>query len=163
MVESDPKEPPSPPTPGTISLTSPAILAGYAVVGLVAGWSVRPLSLRLGGVEPRVSWLVIGLVSFLALIVAASAWVTNRSLHRDPLSVSATQAVNRLVMGKTCARVGAVFVGAFLGYAIAQLGISDPAAPGRLLRSLLAASGSGVLLAAALLLERACRVRSGSD
>lgn len=148
---------------GSISLTSTAILASYGVLGLVLGWSLRPLSLRLGWIEPRVSWLVIGLVFFFALVVAGSAWSTSRILRRDRSALTPARAVNRLVMGKACARLGACFLGGFCGYAIAQLGISDPTSTARMLRSLLAASGCAVVMTSALLLERACRVPPGAE
>ena len=128
------------------------------VIGLLLGWATRPVALRMGWIEPRVSWSVVGLVGFIALIVGASAWLTRRTLHRDRLALSAEQSVNRLVLGKACALVGAFFLGAFVGYAIAQLGVSDVAAGPRLLRSLIAATGSGLIMVFALLLERACRV-----
>jgi len=44
------------------------------------------------------------------------------------------------------------------GYAVAQLGVGDPAAATRLWRSVVAALGAGAVTVAALLLERACRV-----
>jgi hypothetical protein len=151
------------PNPGTISLTSPAVLTLYGVIGLVAGWVIRPLSLRMGWVEPRVSWLVIGLVFFLALIVGVSAWLTTRTLRHDRLALTPERAVNRLVMGKACARAGALLLGGFGGYAIAQLGLADPASGPRMLRSLLAACGSAAVMTTALLLERACRVPRGDE
>ncbi len=164
MSHPDPVEPDDQdPNPGTISLTSPAVLTLYGVVGLVVGWVIRPLSLRMGWVEPKVSWMVIGLVFFLALIVGTAAWLTTRTLREDRMALTPECAVNRLVMGKACARVGALMLGGFGGYAIAQLGLADPASSPRLLRSLLAASGSAVFLASGLLLERACRVRPGDE
>ena len=36
--------------------------------------------------------------------------------------------MNRLVLGKACALVGALALGGYLGYAVAQLGVADPAA-----------------------------------
>ena len=148
------REPPS----GNLQLTRPAALAASGVIGLLLGWGIRPLALRLGWIEPSVSWSVIFLVGFVALIVGASAWLTRRTLRRDRLALSAEQAVNRLVLGKACALVGAFFLGAFVGYAIAQLGVADVAAGPRMLRSPVAAAGSALMMVFALLLERACRV-----
>jgi hypothetical protein len=54
--------------------------------------------------------------------------------------------------------VGAVVAGGYLGYAIAQLGVADPAAVQRLWRSLAAAAAGVAVAAAALALEHACRV-----
>ena len=45
------------------------------------------------------------------------------------------QAVNRLALGKACALVGALLLGGYLGYALAQLGVGDAASALRLRRS----------------------------
>jgi len=74
-------------------------------------------------------------------------------------ALAAHQAVNRLVLGKTCALVGALLLGGYAGYALAQLGVGTPAAQERLLRSSLAALAALAMTGAALLLEHACRVR----
>ena len=69
--------------------------------------------------------------------------------------------MNRLVLGKACALVGALALGGYLGYALAQLGVADPPpTPGcgaRCWRR----SAPSPLTVAALLLELACRVPTG--
>lgn len=68
------------------------------------------------------------------------------------------QAVNRLVLGKAAALAGAVCAGAYVGFALVALGGIERQLDGeRVLRSVLAAVGGLVLIAAGLLLERACR------
>jgi hypothetical protein len=153
----DPDEEPEVPQ-GRIRQTGPAPLVGAGVLGLVLGWAVRPLCLRLGYVEPHVSLLSIGLLCFVAAIIGGSAYLTRRTVQRDRFALAHHQAVNRLVLGKACALVGAFLTGCYVGYAVAQLGVSDPAALTRLWRSALAALGAALVTGAALLLELACRV-----
>jgi hypothetical protein len=151
------------PPPGSVLPTSPGPLVLLGILGLVIGWSVRPLSLRLGYAEPDISLLSIGLLLFVAAIVGGSAYFTHRTVQRDRFALAPHQAVNRLVLGKACAMVGAFLTGCYLGYAVAQLGVGDPASGTRLWRSCLAALGAAAVTAAALLLEHACRVPRRRD
>lgn len=152
-----------PQDPGTVGTTGPAPLVLVGVVGLVVGWSLRLLALRLGYAEPDVSGLSLALLAFVALILGSVAWLTRRAVRRDRTRLAHHAAVNRLVLGKACALVGALLLGGFLGYAVAQLGVGDPAATTRLWRSGLGALGAGAVLATALLLEHACRVPGDPD
>ena len=67
------------------------------------------------------------------------------------------------MLGKACALAGALVAGGYLGYALAQLGVDQPAAEARLWRSLLAAAAGLAVCIAALLLELACRVPPEDD
>ena len=98
------------------------------------------------------------LLLFVAAIVGGSAYLTRRAVRRTARDLLPHQAVNRLVLGKACALAGALIGGGYLGYAVAQLGVGDPAATTRLWRSSLAGLAGIALSAAALLLEHACRV-----
>jgi hypothetical protein len=148
------REPPR----GTIAPTGPGPLVIAGVLGLVLGWAVRPVCLRLGYVEPNVPLTTILLLFFVAAIVAGSAYLTRRTVQRHRSTLAHHHAVNRLVLAKACALVGAILTGGYLGYAVAQLGVGDPASEARLWRSALAALGAGTVTGAALLLELACRV-----
>ncbi len=155
----DGREPPR----GSVTATGPGPLVMLGVLGLVAGWALRPVSLRLGRIEPNVSVLSIFLAFFVAAIIGGSAYLTRRTVRRNRASLAHHQAVNRLVLGKACALVGALVTGCYLGYALAQLGVGEPASVTRLWRSLIAALGTGLATAAALLLEQACRVPRDRD
>jgi hypothetical protein len=144
--------------PGHIRSTGPGALVVAGILGLVCGWAIRPLSLRLGYAEPDVSFTAIGALFFVAAIIGGTAYVTRRTVRRNRFDLAHHQAVNRLVLGKACALAGAFVLGGYLGYALAQLGVGDPAADARLWRSLLAALGALLVTVAALLLELACRV-----
>jgi hypothetical protein len=98
-----------------------------------------------------------------AAVVGASAYLTRRVVRRDRSSLAHHQAVNRLVLGKACALAGALVTGGYLGYALAQLGVDEPAADTRLWRSLVAALAGLAVCVAALLLELACRVPPEDD
>ena len=152
-----PGEEPEPPS-GRIHPTGPGPLVSAGVLGLVIGWAVRPLCLRLEYAEPDISLLSVGLLFFGAAVVGGSAYLTRRVVQRDRAALAPHQAVNRLVLGKACALVGALLTGGYLGYALAQLGVGDPASDGRMLRALVAALGAASVTTAALLLELACRV-----
>jgi uncharacterized membrane protein YvlD (DUF360 family) len=137
------------------------VVAG--VLGLVLGWVVRPISLRMGYAEPDVSLVTVGLFFFAAAVIGATAFFTRRTVQRNRFDLAHHQAVNRLVLGKACAIAGAFLLGAYLGYAVAQLGVGEPASTTRLWRSGLAALGAALVMVAALLLELACRVPPPRD
>lgn len=146
------------PPPGRVQPTGPGPLVSLGVIGLVVGWAVRPLCLRLGYGEPHISLASIGLLLFAAAIIGGSAYLTRRTVVRDRLALAPHQAVNRLVLGKACALVGALLTGFYFGFALSHLGVTGPAADTRLWRSALAGVGAVVVTVAALLLEHACRV-----
>ena len=134
----DRNEPPPepPPSGGHIRTTSPVAVTGSALLGLVLGWAVRPVSVRLNGAAPTVGWLPVLALAFVALVVGSVAWSTNRSLHRRHERLEPHHAVNRLVLAKSCALAGAVVAGAYFVGGVAGV----------------------ALVACSLLLERACRV-----
>jgi hypothetical protein len=99
-----------------------------------------------------------GRAGFVAAVVAVVAYLTWRPVHRDHRRLSAQQGVARLVLGKAIARLGAFGVGAYVGIAISNVGVSGEQASATVVRALLAAAGAVLALAAGLLLERACRV-----
>lgn len=158
----DPVEEPESPDPGPagrVGVTDPRALVLASVLGLVAGWLVRPVALRLDTAAPQVGWLQPAALAVIAMILGAVAWVTHRDLHRRGLRLRPHQAVNRLALAKACALAGALSAGGYLGHALSWLGIDAEPAAERLLRSVVAALGALLTVVAALLLERACRVR----
>jgi hypothetical protein len=158
----EPDEETEPPR-GTVRPTGPGPLVTAGVLGLVIGWAVRAVVLSLGLTEPDISLVSIGVLFFVAAVIGGSAYVTRRTVRRNRFDLQHHHAVNRLVLGKACALVGALLTGCYLGYAVAQLGVGDPAATTRLWRSLLAALGALLVTGAALLLELACRVPREDD
>ncbi len=151
------------PPPGRVRPTRPGTLVVAGLVGFVLGWSVRPLSMRFDFAEPVVTLTAIGMLFFVAAMIAAAAYATRRTVQRDRFALAHHQAVNRLALGKACAFAGALLVGGYLGYAVAQLGVGTPASEARLWRSCVAAAGAFALTLAALRLEHACRVPPTDD
>lgn len=151
----DPAEPPS----GSLRPTPPLTLVGWAVVGLVGGFAVHPLADRLGHVAPLVSLGQPLALLLLAAILGYVAWVTHRAVHVRHERLEAHQAVNRLVLARASALVAALVAGGYAGYALSWIGDPAEQAEERIVGSV-AAGGCAVLaVVAAMLLERACRVR----
>jgi len=151
-------DPAPPPTEGRVRPTGPGPLVIVWLVGLVVGWSLRPLAIRRNAPVPCVSWLSVGTAFFVAAVVAGVAYLTWRTVQREHLTLSAQQGVARLVLGKAIARLGAFGLGAYLGVAISHAGVDGEHTTATIVRALLAAVGAAAALASGLLLEHACRV-----
>ncbi|WP_182525542.1 DUF3180 domain-containing protein [Nocardioides dongkuii] len=156
----DPDEPSEEPGEGRLRPTSPAVLAACAVVGLVGGWSVRPVAEALGGTAPVVAWIQPVSLAVVAAIVGTAAWSTWRQLQVRRERLEPQRALNRLALARASAYTGALVAGGYGGYAVSWLGLAAGLADERALRSGLAAVAGIAVVVGALLLERACRVRS---
>lgn len=156
---------PEPPEPeGRIRTTGPGPLLALGLLGLVLGWALRPVSINIWGAAPTVSWLPVLALFLVAAIIGAAAWSTYRLLHVQGVRLPPHQAVNRLVLAKSCALAGALVAGGYLGYALSWVGITDSElADQRLVRSVLAGVASVLIVAGSLALERACRVSRSDD
>lgn len=143
---------------GSLRPTSPVVLAVWAIVGLTGGWLVHPIGDRLG-TPPVVTWTQPLLLLLVAAIVGSTAWATWRTVHVRRERLEPHQGLNRLVLARACALVGALVVGGYLGYGLSWIGDSAELADQRLGRSALAAGAGALLVIGSLLLERACRVR----
>lgn len=140
------------------------MLIGWALVGLVLGWSLRPLGIRLNGTAPTVGWLPVLALAFVALVMGSVAWSTYRSVQRRRERLEPHHAVNRLVLGKSGALAGAVVAGGYFGYALAWVGLTEvELAQQRLQHAVLGGVAGVALVVTSLLLERACRVSRDDD
>ncbi len=148
---------------GRLRTTRPGTLVGWAVAGLVLGWAVRPVAVELGTTAPRVGWLQASALYLVAAILAVLARATHRVLQQRRGRLEPHEAVNRLVLAKACALAGALVAGGYLGYALSWVGLSAELAGERIVVSLVAAGGAVLSVVAALLLERACRVRGDHE
>ena len=146
---------------GSLQPTSAAVVTGWAVAGLVGGWLLHPVAERLNGTAPVVSWAQPAALFLLAMTVGVTAWHTWRSVHVRREHLEPHRAVNRLVLGRAGALVGALVSGGYLGYAVSWVGDEAELADQRIIRSLVAVVAGVLLVVAGLLLERACRIRSG--
>ena len=140
--------------------TGVAAVAGSVMVGLVAGWLLHPVSDRFGN-PPVVTWLQPLALLFVAAILGGTAYTTHRTLHVRREWLEPHRAVNRLVLARACIVVGGLVTGGYFGYALSWLGVPAELGDERILRSALAGLAGAGIVAGALFLERACRVRSG--
>ena len=136
------------------------MLAVWGIVGLVGGWLLHPLADR-AGTAPVVSWVQPLARVLVALILGYTAYSTHRLRSQRPDLLAPHQAVNRLVLARACAFVGALVLGGYLGYALSWVGDDAELADERIWRSGAASFAGLLIVITALLLERACRV--GSD
>jgi len=148
---------PEPPE-GHLRATSAASLAIAAVLGLVSGWLLRPVMVRATGTAPFVTWVQALALVFVAAVLAYVAWHTWQTIQVQRRRLEANRAVNRLVLARACALVGALAAGGYAGYGITWLGDASELAGERLLLCAVAAIGGLLVMAASLVLERACRV-----
>lgn len=151
-------EPSQAPSTGRLQPTSAGALTAWAAIGLVGGWLLRPIAERVTGTAPIITWLQPLALLLVAAILAGTAWFTWRALHVHRTYLEPHRAVNRFVLARACALVGALVAGAYAGYAVAWLGVDSDLGIQRLWRSALAAAFGVAITISAVLLERACRV-----
>lgn len=162
--ERDPDDDREPEPAGHVRSTSPGTIVGFALTGLVLGWLLRPVSIRLTDSAPMVGWLPVLALFFVAVIMGSVAWLTHRALHGRREQLEPHRAVNRLVLGKACAVAGSLVGGGYFGYALSYLGIAESAlAQQRVLQALLAGVACVAWVTGSLLLERACRINREDD
>lgn len=152
-------EDPVPPE-GHLRPTTGASLAIAAVVGLVVGWLLRPVMVRINGTAPFVTWVQALALVFVAAALAYVAWDTWQTIQVRHQRPPGNRAVNRLVLARASALVGALAAGGYAGYGVTWLGDASELADERLLRCGVAAVGGLLMMLASLALERACRVPS---
>ncbi|MEO6512274.1 MAG: DUF3180 domain-containing protein [Nocardioides sp.] len=159
MSESGPDEPPEP--RGTLRPTSAGALTAYAVVGLVGGWAIHPVMIRLTDRPPLVSWTQALAVVLVAVIMGFLAWHTWQTVQVGRQRLELHQAMNRLVLARACALGGTLIAAGYLGYASSWVGDDSKFADRWVLRALVAAAGGVGVTLASLALERACRTDGG--
>ena len=143
-----------------LSRPVPALtIAILLAVGVIAGRLTPPLIVRLDGTPPRLGWIAPLTLLAGAAGVATLAWNTWQSLHKRRERMTAEHGIRMLSLAKACAMVGALVAGYYGGFALAYLDQLDASlGRERFVRGLAAAVASLLLLAAGLLLERACRL-----
>lgn len=159
MSETGAEEPPEP--RGTLHPTSGRALTACAVVGLLVGWAIHPVTTRVAGRPPLVSWTQALSLVLVAVIMGFVAWHTWQTVHVRGERFEPHQAMNRLVLARACALGGALVTAGYVGYAVSWLGDGSQLADRWILRSAVAALGGLGVLLASLALERACRADGG--
>lgn len=135
----------------------------WGLIGLVGGWLLHPLADRYRGTAPIVTWAQPLALVLVAAILGATAYLTWRAVHVQRQRLEPHQAVNRLVLARSCALVGALVAGGYFGYALSWVGVDAELASQRAWRSAAAGVAGVAIAVTAVLLERACRVRSDED
>jgi hypothetical protein len=150
--------------PGSVEPTRWRVLATMFAVGVLGGYALVELTVRLSGLAPRVEWsAVIALLGIVAL-VGGLALSTHRAVQRDRRRIDPRRAVNLLLLAKASALAGAVVAGGYIGFALPFLSQLDiPLPRERVIRGGCAALCAAVLVVVGLLLERACRVPTDLD
>ncbi len=160
----EPERPPGPPEPGRLRPMSPAGLCIVAAVGLRRRLGLPPGRRHRHRSPAPGPWAQPLALFLVAAILFGTAWATRRSITQHPGRLSPHQAVNRLVLARACAYVGALAAGVYIGYAVSWLGVSSTDLAGQRAFRAACAGVSGVLIVAGgLLLERACRVPPEDD
>ena len=150
----------------TVRRTSTLTLTVVGGVGLIAGRIARPIIEYRDGVAPTVGWAPSLALLLGAAILGGLAWSTFQRLHRRGERMTSDHGVKLLSLAKASAIVGALVAGGYFGYALGFLEAWDTAlGRERVTHSASAGLGGLLLMAAALLLERACQVpdKGGED
>jgi MFS family permease len=151
------------PSGGRLRPTSAGVITAWAVAGLIGGWLVHPLAERWRGTAPIITWAQPLALFLVAAILGATAYLTWRTVHVQHQRLEPQQAVNRLVLARACALVGALVAGGYVGYTVSWAGSDAELASQRAVRSAVAGLAGVAITVTAVLLERACRVRSDTD
>lgn len=137
--------------------TRPATLLTAGLVGLLVGYGLGSLSDQLGYGLPRVSWVAIGLLLFLAvlLVVAARrarAWVSGDR----PQQPGDALVLGRFVaLSKAGSLFGALMAGGYVGLAVVGVDrLSTEYGRDHVLWAIGGAVAGALVLVAALVLER---------
>ena len=144
---------------GTLRPLSYTVVTVWSVAGLVLGWLWHPVSERFSGTAPVVSWAQPSALWLIAVVIGITWWQTHRAVQVHRQRLEPHQAVNRLVLGRAGALVGALVAGGYAGYGVSWVGDPAELAGQRIVRCAVAVLAGVVMAVGALLLERACRVR----
>jgi hypothetical protein len=144
-----------------VSPTRPATLLTAGVAGFVLGFGLTSLLDQLGYGLPRVSWVAVVLLAFLASLLLVGwrrvrAWVSGDR----PQEPGDALTMGRFVaLAKAGSMFGALMCGAYLGLAAVGLDrVETTYGRGHVLWAVAGAAAAGAVLVSALLLERALQL-----
>ena len=148
----------------TVRRTSTLTLTVVGGVGLIAGRIARPIIEYRDGVAPTVGWAPSLALLLGAAILGGLAWSTFQSLHKRGERMTSDHGVKLLSLAKASAIVGALVAGGYFGYALGFVDAWNTAlGHERVVRSTVVGMAGLLLVAAALLLERALQVPGDHD
>ena len=119
---------------GHLRPTSAASLWVAAILGLGVGWLLRPVMVEATGSAPFVTWAQGLALVFVAAFLAFVAWDTWQTIQVKRHRLPGNGAVNRLVLARASALVGALVAGGYAGYGITWLGDASELAEVRAVR-----------------------------
>lgn len=149
-----------------MTATRPRTLVILAVLGAVGGWVATALVDAFAGRSFPVPLTVPALMLVLALSVFLWARGTRARLEKRPGTkpMPPVLALRTAALALAVSRAGSVVGGFYLGVAVALSPSWDIAyVRGLIIAALVAAIGSGLLVAAGLWLERICRIPPSDD
>jgi lysylphosphatidylglycerol synthetase-like protein (DUF2156 family) len=129
----------------------------------VSGWVYHRIIDEGTGTAPLISWGQPLALFLVAAILAGTARSTRRTITERQGHLSPHHFVNRLALARACTYVGSLVAGVYFGYAVSWLGVDTDLAMQRTVRSAVAGVAGLLVVAAGLLLERACRVPPGDE
>lgn len=148
----------------TVRRTSTLTLTVWGAVGLIAGRGLPVAVDVFHGTTPRVGWAPAWTMLIGAAIVGAIAWKTWQALHKRHQRMTSDHGIKMLALGKAAAIVGVLFAAGYAGFALAFIGEWQvPLGRERVIHGGAAAVTGLLLMAAGLLLERACKIRGDDD
>jgi hypothetical protein len=99
-----------------------------------------------------------------ALLVGALAWTTWQALHKKNERMTSDRGVKLLALSRSSLIVGGLFGGGYGGYALSYVrDLDTPLGSDRVWHAGFAGLAGLLLVVAALLLERACRIPGDDD
>jgi hypothetical protein len=149
-----------------MTATRPRTLVLLAVLGAVGGWVATALVDAFAGRSFPVPLTVPALMLVLALAVFLWARGTRARLEKRPGTkpMPPLLALRTAALALAVSRAGSVVGGFYLGVAVALSPSWDISyVRGLIIAALVAAIGSGLLVAAGLWLERICRIPPSDD
>jgi hypothetical protein len=147
-----------------VRTTRLGVLAGLLLLGGALGWSGVAVLQATGAVVGRAPWSAAGGLAFFAALLFAGAWYMYDRVHRKRRRVDGLTAVRLLALAKASAIVGALVAGVYAGFALRYVPDYDvPDSRERVIRGGVTALTALLVVAGALLLERACKVPRDRD
>jgi hypothetical protein len=143
---------------------TPLLVVALIGVGVIVGTLVRPLAARMDSTPPQIGWGPATMLFTIAVLIAGLAWNTWQSLHKKHERMTSDHGVKMLALSRSSLIVGGLFGGGYGGYALSFVpDIDTPLGSARVWHAGTAAVAGGLLVVAALLLERACHIPGGDD
>lgn len=135
------------------------LVIGLFALGAALGWTVVAFFRTGDRAMPGVPWSTPGALVFFAALLGVGAWYMYDRVHRKRRGVDSLVAVRLLVLAKASAIVGALAGGGYAGFGLQFVTAFDSAdGRDRVIRGFVAAATGILVVVAALILERACKV-----